>query len=326
MAENLPIEGEPKTYPRRNKKTLFDEETWEVSTSKKNKRKNKKSTTENGKFGENNKSKEDEPFCMKCLLVCKTKQELNKHEEDCFRRTNKLESFLKYHFEKQANPRVVVEKVVVPPSESSETGRQECEQSSPSKHEVSGPSYAEITGRGTPEGKVQTLKAPPKQKPKIPVKKKGENNKNKIPVNTSIQHPPHVETEAEDTSSTAVLENATASLTRTDKSIADAYEEVVRWKRNFFDLPKGNLGKKFIDELTKQLNKWTPTKDNKYLKLAMIMPSLLLQRSAKGCKGRIHKENLQRRLELWENGQYDELVNEGKCIQSRLRGSPVMTR
>ena len=100
--------------------------------------------------------------------------------------------------------------------------------------------------------------------------------------------------------------------------VSAAYEEIVKWKKNLFDLPKGNLGKKFIEELTKQLNNWTSTNENKCLQLAMIMPSLLLQRTAKSCKGRINKENLRRRLELWESGRISELVEEGKCLQSRL--------
>ena len=99
---------------------------------------------------------------------------------------------------------------------------------------------------------------------------------------------------------------------------SEAYEEIIKWKRNLFDLPKGNLGKKFIEELTKHLNKWAATKNNKSIQLVMIMPSLLLQRTAKSCKGRVNKDNLRRRFELWDAGKLNELVDEGKCLQSRL--------
>ena len=51
----------------------------------------------------------------------------------------------------------------------------------------------------------------------------------------------------------------------------------------------------------------------------MVMPSLLLQRTAKSCKGRVNKENLKRRFDLWEAGKLRELIDEGKCIQSRLK-------
>ena len=37
------------------------------------------------------------------------------------------------------------------------------------------------------------------------------------------------------------------------KSISEAYNEIVKWRRNLFDLPKGNIGKKFVDEMTKQI-------------------------------------------------------------------------
>ena len=53
--------------------------------------------------------------------------------------------------------------------------------------------------------------------------------------------------------------------------------------------------------------------------MVMIMPSLLLQRTSKGVKARENKQHLERRLELWENGKYTELLEEGLAIQSRLR-------
>ena len=53
------------------------------------------------------------------------------------------------------------------------------------------------------------------------------------------------------------------------------------------------------------------------------MPSLLLQRTSKGVKARENKKHLERRLELWENEKYSELVEEGLAIQSRLRKSNI---
>ena len=49
------------------------------------------------------------------------------------------------------------------------------------------------------------------------------------------------------------------------------------------------------------------------------MPSLLLQRTAKKCKARVNKANLTRRFELWEEGKFLDLIEEGKCIQSRIK-------
>ena len=77
-----------KIYPKRTlkKKPFFDEEPWEtVENRKKNSRsKTKKSTDDKAKtnLNENDSNK---PYCWKCLLVFKTGQELEKHQEDCLR-------------------------------------------------------------------------------------------------------------------------------------------------------------------------------------------------------------------------------------------------
>ena len=59
-------------------------------------------------------------------------------------------------------------------------------------------------------------------------------------------------------------------------SIEAAYDETVKWRRNLFSLPKGNIGKKFIDEKTRLINHWTSTKEEEALNLLFIMPNLLL--------------------------------------------------
>ena len=86
-----------------------------------------------------------------------------------------------------------------------------------------------------------------------------------------------------------------------------AYEVIVKWRRNLFDLPKGNSGKEFITVLTKLINTWCNTKDDKFLTMIMILPSLLLQRASRKTKGRENKQQLERRL-----------VEEGQAIQNRL--------
>ena len=78
------------------------------------------------------------------------------------------------------------------------------------------------------------------------------------------------------------------------------------------------LGKRYIDEMTRLLNKWSSTNEEEALKLLMMMPNMLLQRSSKKCKARENKNHLTRRLELWENKEFEKLVEEGKSIQQRL--------
>ena len=42
----------------------------------------------------------------------------------------------------------------------------------------------------------------------------------------------------------------------------NAFDELVHWKRNLFDLSKGVPGKAFINELTKHINKWSSKSPN----------------------------------------------------------------
>ena len=57
------------------------------------------------------------------------------------------------------------------------------------------------------------------------------------------------------------------------------------------------------------------------LQIVMIMPALLLQKPSKHSKAKDHTEALKRRLQLWEQGKLDELLREGKAIQSHLQKS-----
>ena len=100
--------------------------------------------------------------------------------------------------------------------------------------------------------------------------------------------------------------------------VESVYGEITQWRRNLFNLPKGNLGKKFVEEKTKLLNQWVTSNEEQSLMLLMMMPNLLLQRTSQKTKARENKNHLERRLKLWEEGKLSDLVEEGKCIQSRL--------
>ena len=66
----------------------------------------------------------------------------------------------------------------------------------------------------------------------------------------------------------------------------NAYNELMHWKINLFDLPKGASGKTFINELTKLTNGWFPKSpyQNIFFKTLMTIPSLILQRTSNKCK------------------------------------------
>ena len=68
--------------------------------------------------------------------------------------------------------------------------------------------------------------------------------------------------------------------------IFDAYEKIVYWRKNLFELPKGANGKEFIKEMTRLINDWSSVSPDRdvSLKSLMVMPSLLLQRTSIKCK------------------------------------------
>ena len=86
-------------------------------------------------------------------------------------------------------------------------------------------------------------------------------------------------------------------------------------------LPKGPATKKYITEATKLMNGWTnnnsPLKDIAF-KAIHIMPSLFLQKLSKTSKAKDHLKALERRIDLWSNGNIDKILFEGETIQSRL--------
>ena len=54
------------------------------------------------------------------------------------------------------------------------------------------------------------------------------------------------------------------------------------------------------------------------LKLSMIMPAALLQKPSRKSTSKQHSEYLNKRLGLWENGQFDELMKEARDIQRAI--------
>ena len=55
------------------------------------------------------------------------------------------------------------------------------------------------------------------------------------------------------------------------------------------------------------------------MKAIMIMPSLLLQKPSRSSKSKDHNAALKRRMDLWENGDINELMIEGETIRQNLK-------
>ena len=141
-----------------------------------------------------------------------------------------------------------------------------------------------------------------------------------IPTNNNNTQNPNTEANQEvDLNPRAVWGNHTYDdLTMITSAI---YEEVVKWKKNLFKLPSGGAGKRYIRELTRLIEIWNSDSlpmSNIALKLSMIMPATLLQKPSRKSTSKQHGEYLTKRLVLWENGQFDEIMKEAREIQHAL--------
>ena len=97
------------------------------------------------------------------------------------------------------------------------------------------------------------------------------------------------------------------------KMLYTVYDKVAFWRNNIFLLPSGRSGKLYIEETTRLINSWThnsPLQDVAF-KAIMVMPSLLLQKPFRNSKSKDHLEALERRLQLWKEGELTELLIEG---------------
>ena len=85
--------------------------------------------------------------------------------------------------------------------------------------------------------------------------------------------------------------------------INEAYEKVVYWQKNIFELPKGKNGKDFVNEMTTWIDRWSnKTKYREFaFKALFIMPNILLQRTSLKAKSHENKTCLERRLKTWKD-------------------------
>ena len=110
-------------------------------------------------------------------------------------------------------------------------------------------------------------------------------------------------------------------------SIANGiYEEIVYWKNNVFTMPSGAAGKRYLRESTRLIEIWLADKKplcDVAMKMLMCMPKMLLQKPSRKSRARQHSTYLNKRLDLWEKGDFEGLMKENKAIQHKLReGSP----
>ena len=107
--------------------------------------------------------------------------------------------------------------------------------------------------------------------------------------------------------------------------IDKCYDVAVHWIPNLFKLPHGKSGKLFVRELSLLFRAYAEdsSKECIALKAAFLIPLLVLQKPFRLSKAKDHVTALERRLTLWSDGCFDQLLKEGEAIQkSFCDGSP----
>lgn len=99
-----------------------------------------------------------------------------------------------------------------------------------------------------------------------------------------------------------------------------AYSEIAHWRRNVFLAPSGNVGKRFVRELSALFNAHAQASamEGVALEAIMVACALLLQKPHHSSKCRDHVAVLDRRLRAWQAGDIDGLLKEGRTIQKHL--------
>ena len=103
--------------------------------------------------------------------------------------------------------------------------------------------------------------------------------------------------------------------------LTGVYDEIIKWSRNLFMLPRGKSGERFIKELTRLLylfvNKtaW----ESLSLQLVHVFIPIMLQKPSSKSKARDNAKYLLDRLEKWKNGDIKSLMDEARVIQDKLK-------
>lgn len=112
------------------------------------------------------------------------------------------------------------------------------------------------------------------------------------------------------------------------RNALEAYEKIVKFRKNLFVLPTGKVSDEFIREharLFRLTVSGNPHESTAQIAMA-IMEHLLLQRPHPKAKTKECNDALKRRWEHWKEGDINELLEEAIAIQNNLEQSrPEMT-
>ena len=118
------------------------------------------------------------------------------------------------------------------------------------------------------------------------------------------------------------------SSTQVEGKLNDIYAEIITWRKNLFNLPRGKVGNDFITELARLINLFSSESrwGELSLKLVHVFMPLMLQKPAKNSSGPIKAKYLRERLTRWKNGEIDEIFAQCKETQKRLKSNDEFNR
>lgn len=87
-----------------------------------------------------------------------------------------------------------------------------------------------------------------------------------------------------------------------------------------FKVPYGNVGKSFVFELARLYKAFATSSslESIALKATIVLPILVLQKPSQNTKAKDLSISLERRLKVWQNGDLNSLLHEGRTIQLHL--------
>ena len=108
-----------------------------------------------------------------------------------------------------------------------------------------------------------------------------------------------------------------------EDTLNKAYDEITKWRKNFFKLPYGSASKAVVEELCNLMTLYNtkPEWEALAMKAIIVILPLILQKPSKNSKAKDHKQHLERRMQMWRGGLIKSLIREGKEIQKRIKSS-----